>query len=157
MGSDNGNFPSTRREAIGTSNRCCSELFIQYLKLHCPYLCNATWIKTSLSYKFQILGLIFGAVTWFRNLIIGENAPLRVVHDSIELLGYVELSNLSSHSTSNPRHALATFNYSILTLNERWQFRRDGTIPCIVLILGGNLTQGMFFFLIVNKYNVDMY
>ncbi|KAG8383711.1 hypothetical protein BUALT_Bualt04G0042300 [Buddleja alternifolia] len=53
-----------------------------------------------------ILGLIFGAVTWLRNLLIGENAPLRVIDDSIKLLG-------------------------------------DGTIPCITLILGGNLTQGL--------------
>ncbi|KAK6150291.1 hypothetical protein DH2020_015223 [Rehmannia glutinosa] len=53
-----------------------------------------------------IFGLIFGAVAWLRNLIIGENAPLRVIDDSIKLLG-------------------------------------DGTIPCITLILGGNLTQGL--------------
>ncbi|KAL0396119.1 UNVERIFIED_CONTAM: protein PIN-LIKES 7 [Sesamum calycinum] len=53
-----------------------------------------------------IIGLIFGGVTWLRNLIIGENAPLRVIDDSIKLLG-------------------------------------DGTIPCITLILGGNLTQGL--------------
>ncbi|KAI3451351.1 hypothetical protein Pfo_008016 [Paulownia fortunei] len=53
-----------------------------------------------------IFGLVFGAVTWLRNLIIGENAPLRVMDDSIKLLG-------------------------------------DGTIPCITLILGGNLTQGL--------------
>ncbi|CAI9753318.1 unnamed protein product [Fraxinus pennsylvanica] len=52
-----------------------------------------------------IFGFIFGAVTWLRNLIIGENAPLRVIEDTVELLG-------------------------------------DGTIPCITLILGGNLTQG---------------
>lgn len=53
-----------------------------------------------------ILGLIFGAITWLRNLIIGESAPLRVIQDSVTLLG-------------------------------------DGTIPCITLILGGNLTQGL--------------
>ncbi|GMY11064.1 protein PIN-LIKES 7-like [Fagus crenata] len=53
-----------------------------------------------------IVGLIFGAITWLRNLIIGNGAPLRVIQDSIQLLG-------------------------------------DGTIPCITLILGGNLTQGL--------------
>ncbi|MQL93961.1 hypothetical protein Taro_026615 [Colocasia esculenta] len=52
-----------------------------------------------------ILGLIFGATLWLKSLIIGAAAPLRVVQDSIQLLG-------------------------------------DGTIPCITLILGGNLTQG---------------
>ena len=53
-----------------------------------------------------IVGLIFGTITWLRNLIIGSAAPLRVIQDSIQLLG-------------------------------------DGTIPCITLILGGNLTQGL--------------
>ncbi|XP_077246925.1 protein PIN-LIKES 7-like [Tasmannia lanceolata] len=53
-----------------------------------------------------ILGFIFGAVTWLKSLIIGASAPLRVLQDSIALLG-------------------------------------DGTIPCITLILGGNLTQGL--------------
>ncbi|XP_006343325.1 uncharacterized protein [Solanum tuberosum] len=53
-----------------------------------------------------ILGLIFGSITWLKNLIIGSNAPLRVIQDTVKLLG-------------------------------------DGTIPCITLILGGNLTQGL--------------
>ncbi|XP_010029570.2 protein PIN-LIKES 7 [Eucalyptus grandis] len=53
-----------------------------------------------------ILGFIFGAISWLRKLIIGDSAPLRVIQDSIKLLG-------------------------------------DGTIPCITLILGGNLTQGL--------------
>ncbi|CAK9137040.1 unnamed protein product [Ilex paraguariensis] len=53
-----------------------------------------------------IVGFIFGATTWLRNLVIGDDAPLRVIQDSVTLLG-------------------------------------DGTIPCITLILGGNLTQGL--------------
>lgn len=53
-----------------------------------------------------IIGFIFGAITWLRNLIVGDNAPLRVIQDSVKLLG-------------------------------------DGTIPCITLILGGNLIQGL--------------
>ncbi|XP_056849454.1 protein PIN-LIKES 7 isoform X1 [Raphanus sativus] len=53
-----------------------------------------------------ILGFVFGATNWLRNLIIGENAPLRVIQDSVKLLG-------------------------------------EGTIPCITLILGGNLIQGL--------------
>ncbi|XP_065856166.1 protein PIN-LIKES 7-like [Euphorbia lathyris] len=53
-----------------------------------------------------ILGFVFGAVTFLRNLIIGEGAPFHVIQDSIKLLG-------------------------------------DGTIPCITLILGGNLIQGL--------------
>jgi predicted permease len=53
-----------------------------------------------------IIGFIVGAIPWFKNLIIGDGAPLRVIQDSIKLLG-------------------------------------DGTIPCVTLILGGNLTQGL--------------
>lgn len=52
-----------------------------------------------------IIGFIVGAITWLKSLIIGEQAPLRVIQDSLEILG-------------------------------------NGTIPCITLILGGNLTQG---------------
>ncbi|KAL3652331.1 Protein PIN-LIKES 7 [Castilleja foliolosa] len=62
-----------------------------------------------------VIGLIFGAVKWLRNLIIGENAPLRVINSSIELLG-------------------------------------NGTIPCITLILGGNLTQGLH----KEKFNIGI-
>ncbi|RHN41829.1 putative membrane transport protein [Medicago truncatula] len=54
----------------------------------------------------QYLGFLFGGVKTLRNLIIGQDAPLKVIQDSIQLLG-------------------------------------DGTIPCITLLLGGNLTQGM--------------
>lgn len=53
-----------------------------------------------------IAGFIFGAVPWLKNLLIGDDAPLRVIQDSITLLG-------------------------------------DGTIPCITIILGGNLIQGL--------------
>ncbi|MFS8034234.1 putative membrane transport protein [Helianthus anomalus] len=53
-----------------------------------------------------IIGFIFGAVPWLKNLLIGDDAPLRVIQDSITLLG-------------------------------------DGTLPCITLILGGNLVQGL--------------
>ncbi|KAL7612964.1 hypothetical protein Lser_V15G07080 [Lactuca serriola] len=54
----------------------------------------------------SIVGLIFGATPWLKKLVIGDDAPLRVIQDSITLLG-------------------------------------EGTIPCITLILGGNLIQGM--------------
>ncbi|XP_075482947.1 protein PIN-LIKES 7-like [Primulina tabacum] len=52
-----------------------------------------------------VIGFIFGTIKILRDLIIGDNAPLRVIESSIKLLG-------------------------------------DGTIPCITLILGGNLTKG---------------
>ncbi|XVE87563.1 hypothetical protein DITRI_Ditri18aG0127600 [Diplodiscus trichospermus] len=53
-----------------------------------------------------IVGFIFGAIAWLRNLVIGEEAPLQVIQDSVKLLG-------------------------------------DATIPCITLILGANLIQGL--------------
>lgn len=34
-----------------------------------------------------VIGFTFGGVTFLRNLIIGDNAPLRVIQDSIKLLG----------------------------------------------------------------------
>ncbi|KAG6466560.1 hypothetical protein ZIOFF_075648 [Zingiber officinale] len=54
----------------------------------------------------SIIGLIVGAVPWLKPLFIGLTAPLKVVQDSIRILG-------------------------------------DGTVPCITLILGRNLTQGI--------------
>ncbi|RDX85410.1 Protein PIN-LIKES 7 [Mucuna pruriens] len=51
-------------------------------------------------------GFLFGAVSWLRNIIVGDNAPLHVIQDSLQLLG-------------------------------------NGTIPCITLLLGGNLAQGL--------------
>ncbi|XXG60106.1 hypothetical protein AAC387_Pa04g2083 [Persea americana] len=53
-----------------------------------------------------MMGFIFGATPWLKFLLIGASAPLKVIQDSIKLLG-------------------------------------DGTIPCITLILGGNLTRGL--------------
>ncbi|KAK2975678.1 hypothetical protein RJ640_027781 [Escallonia rubra] len=52
-----------------------------------------------------IVGFIVGAVPWLRKLVIGDDAPLRVIQDCVQLLG-------------------------------------EATIPCITLILGGNLIQG---------------
>ncbi|XP_021714096.1 protein PIN-LIKES 7-like [Chenopodium quinoa] len=34
-----------------------------------------------------VIGLTFGAVTWFRDLVIGDGAPLRVIQDCLKLLG----------------------------------------------------------------------
>ncbi|ONK64280.1 uncharacterized protein A4U43_C07F24030 [Asparagus officinalis] len=51
------------------------------------------------------IGFFVGAITPLKYLVIGDNAPLRVIQDSVQLLG-------------------------------------DGTIPCITLIMGGNLTRG---------------
>lgn len=53
-----------------------------------------------------IIGFVVGLVPWLKSLVIGDGAPLRVIQDSLQLMG-------------------------------------NGTIPCITLILGGNLTQGL--------------
>lgn len=53
-----------------------------------------------------VLGLIVGVLPWIKSLIIGASAPLRVIEDSMKLLG-------------------------------------DGTLPCTILVLGGNLIQGL--------------
>ncbi|THU54085.1 hypothetical protein C4D60_Mb10t21300 [Musa balbisiana] len=53
-----------------------------------------------------IMGVIVGATPWLKSLFAGSSAPLRVVEDTVKLLG-------------------------------------DGTVPCITLVLGGNLTQGL--------------
>ncbi|CAL9044899.1 protein PIN-LIKES 7 [Musa acuminata AAA Group] len=53
-----------------------------------------------------IIGFAVGAIPWLKAFIVGETAPLKVVHDSMTLLG-------------------------------------DGTIPCTIIILGGNLTEGL--------------
>ncbi|KAF7081767.1 hypothetical protein CFC21_085678 [Triticum aestivum] len=53
-----------------------------------------------------VLGFTVGTVPWLRSAFIGDSAPLRVVQDSLKLLG-------------------------------------DGTIPYVILILGGNLTKGL--------------
>ncbi|KAF5958145.1 hypothetical protein HYC85_005370 [Camellia sinensis] len=66
-----------------------------------------------------IVGFFFGAVPWLKNLIIGDNAPLRVIQDSIKLLGYVYLSWHSDRAMV--KNMLLVFimiikNYMILAL-----------------------------------------
>jgi len=36
---------------------------------------------------FQFIGFFVGAISPLKSLIIGDNAPLRVIQDSIQLLG----------------------------------------------------------------------
>ncbi|KAM0833255.1 hypothetical protein ACQ4PT_064370 [Festuca glaucescens] len=53
-----------------------------------------------------VLGFVVGVVPWLRSTFVGNDAPLRVVQDSLKLLG-------------------------------------DAAVPCVTLILGGNLTKGV--------------
>ncbi|KAL1808684.1 hypothetical protein ACET3Z_025674 [Daucus carota] len=54
----------------------------------------------------MIIGFLVATVPWLKYLMVGEEAPLRVLQDTVQLLG-------------------------------------TATIPCITLILGGNLAQGL--------------
>ncbi|KAJ4839033.1 Protein PIN-LIKES 7 [Turnera subulata] len=104
---------STDDEAIGSKAIVSQESDMEHRKG------NESFAKKVIAFLHQILeelmappslaaivGLIFGATKFLKNLIIGDEAPLRVIQESIKLLG-------------------------------------DGTIPCITLILGGNLIQGL--------------
>ena len=84
----------------------------------------------------QLVGLIVGAVPWLKSLIIGDNAPFRVVEDSIELLGYLLIAHLDFVSQ------FSRFSFPVLILLLGFEFR-DGTIPSVILVLGGNLVKGM--------------
>jgi auxin efflux carrier family protein len=35
----------------------------------------------------QILGFVVGAIPWLKSFIIGENAPLHVIQETLQLLG----------------------------------------------------------------------
>ncbi|KVI08721.1 Auxin efflux carrier [Cynara cardunculus var. scolymus] len=78
----------------------------------------------------SIVGLIFGATPWLKKLVIGDDAPLRVIQDSATLLGDGTIPCITLILGGN-----------IERERERCYISRDGTIPCITLILGGNLIQ----------------
>lgn len=44
-----------------------------------------SWLLTHL--PWQVLGFTVGTVPWLRSAFIGDSAPLRVVQDSLKLLG----------------------------------------------------------------------
>uniref|UniRef100_A0A0E0QUW5 Uncharacterized protein n=1 Tax=Oryza rufipogon TaxID=4529 RepID=A0A0E0QUW5_ORYRU len=70
-----------------------------------------------------ILGFVVGLVPWLKSLVIGNGAPLRVIQESLQLMGIFQV-----------------FPQPLLTVRLSFS---NGTIPCITLILGGNLTQGL--------------
>ncbi|RXH74892.1 hypothetical protein DVH24_029613 [Malus domestica] len=67
---------------------------------------QAAVVVSETSVNQVIVGFFVGSITVIKNIIIGDDAPLHVIEDSITQLG-------------------------------------NGTIPCITLILGGNLIQGL--------------
>lgn len=84
---------------------------------------------------YQIIGFAVGAIPWLKSLFIGASAPLRVVQGSIKLLGWLLFCCIRYCSNTNP-----LYEQKLLI---RWSdCCSDGTVPCITLILGGNLTQG---------------
>jgi hypothetical protein len=37
--------------------------------------------------SWQIIGFVVGLVPWLKSLLIGDGAPLKVIQDSLELMG----------------------------------------------------------------------
>ncbi|XP_054823237.1 protein PIN-LIKES 7 isoform X2 [Prosopis cineraria] len=58
-----------------------------------------------------ILGFLFGGVSWLRNLIVGEDAPLAVIQNSIQLMGCLQGGNnsLHHHLARRQSHSRAAF------------------------------------------------
>lgn len=85
------------RQVVGTLHQLGEELMsppviaavssLEYLIPSPLPICAMLQELKLVVYKFQIVGFIFGAVTWLHNILIGETAPLRVIFDSISLLG----------------------------------------------------------------------
>ncbi|MED6194883.1 hypothetical protein PIB30_032665 [Stylosanthes scabra] len=61
-------------------------------------------------------GFIFGAVAWLRNLIVGDNAPFRVVQDSLQLLGNATIPCITLLLGSNLTQGFKSTSVKPLTL-----------------------------------------
>ncbi|MED6143484.1 hypothetical protein PIB30_006744 [Stylosanthes scabra] len=61
-------------------------------------------------------GFIFGAVTWLRNLIVGDNAPFRVIQDSLQLLGNATIPCITLLLGSNLTQGFKSTSVKPLTL-----------------------------------------
>jgi hypothetical protein len=87
--------------AFGTPNTSCCE-FSQHFNhlLNKKVLEALVYLACFLVYD-QIVGLIVGAVTWLRNIMVGDGAPLRVIQDSIQLLGYMSFINFLKYNRLN--------------------------------------------------------
>ncbi|XP_022158299.1 protein PIN-LIKES 5-like isoform X3 [Momordica charantia] len=70
----------------------------------------------------SIVGFIFGAVPWLRNLVVGQTAPFRVIQDSVKLLG-----NLCGSDGTIPSTTL------ILGANLTQGLRSSRVKPVIIL------------------------
>lgn len=137
MGETERNSPQYCRGVDGSTN-CCSRM-ISWT----TFFCNSSK-KIGLKEQFsriislnlyQIIGFAVGAIPWLKSLFIGASAPLRVVQGSIKLLGWLLFCCIRYCSNTNP-----LYEQKLLI---RWSdCCSDGTVPCITLILGGNLTQG---------------
>lgn len=88
---------------LSTTNLDKNENFWDKLKGNLHQIVEELFAPATIA---TICGMIIGVIPWLKSLIIGPNAPLRVIQDTITTLG-------------------------------------DGLLPSIILILGGNLTQGL--------------
>ncbi|KAI6671622.1 hypothetical protein NL676_006507 [Syzygium grande] len=65
------------------------------------------------------VGFIVGVITFLKNLIIGENAPLHVIQDTIQLLGFTLFEN---QTTGYRRGDLC----SVCDTSSDWHWSREG-------------------------------
>lgn len=63
-----------------------------------------------------VLGLIFGAITWLKHLIIGPSAPLHVIQDSIKLLGNAAIPSITLILGGNLTQGLRASKVKISTI-----------------------------------------
>lgn len=91
----------------------------------------------------QIAGFVVGLIPLVRRSIIGDAAPLRVIQDTALLLGYEAWLAIYSYRS----HIYCFFYLRWRMLNSiilifPCGYCRDGAIPAVTLIMGGNLLKG---------------
>ncbi|XP_073150460.1 protein PIN-LIKES 7-like isoform X2 [Henckelia pumila] len=87
-----------------------------------------------------VIGFTFGTITWLRDLIIGDLAPLRVIQDSIKLLGMEkgeieanpyncgDLCEIHNTSHSWDRSRESGFTFRISSLRSSVPLRANDTV-----------------------------
>jgi hypothetical protein len=87
-----GFYPPVHRGVDGPTNNLCSTL------LPSPHFAVSTfrllnshdWVESCLmliTFSGQMSGFVVGLVPWLKSLIIGNGAPLKVIQDSLQLMG----------------------------------------------------------------------
>ncbi|XP_045786079.1 protein PIN-LIKES 7-like [Trifolium pratense] len=84
-GNDNARDTESQTVVVQPNSRTCMETSRRIL----DELLSPPTIATKFHslFHYQFLGFMFGGVKSLRNLLIGQDAPLKVIQDSIQLLG----------------------------------------------------------------------